>query len=81
MAKWRLRIISLVVSGHQIYAAFWRDASRKKRLLATKISTIVGEANKCPLPETVKLLRVDVSCYNDDLEEVIVPPFMLRLYK
>jgi ubiquitin-activating enzyme E1 len=79
MSRWRLHVIALVVAGHQIYAAFWRDAAKKKRLLGTRISEIVGEMNGSPLPETVQLLRIDVSCYNDDMEEVVVPPFMLRL--
>jgi ubiquitin-activating enzyme E1 len=79
MTRWRLRVIAILVSGHQIYAAYWRDAAKKKRLLGMRISAIVGEMSGCPLPDTVQLLRIDVSCYNDDMEEVVVPPFMLRL--
>jgi hypothetical protein len=67
MARWRVRVFSMVVAGHQVYAAYWRDAARKRRLLGTRISVVVGEVSGEPIGEDVRLLRIEAACYDDNM--------------
>ena len=53
-------------------------AAKKKEKMPKSISKVYEEVSKRPLLETWRMLRLDCICFNNDMDEVPSPSFVLN---
>lgn len=75
--KFGLRVMTIGVDKYNIYTSYM-PAAKKKDRMSKKITQVYSELSKEPVPDYLKFLRIVSICYNDEMEEVPMPDFILN---
>lgn len=78
--NWGVRVMTINIGTFQIYTAYMKSAKKKERMPKT-IQEIYVEVTKEPVPDYIQFFRISSICYNDALEEVPMPDFILNFRK
>lgn len=78
--QWGVRVMTIAVGRYQIYASYMKAALKKERMEKT-ITEIYAQIIKHPIPDYQQFLRIQSLCYNDEMEEVPMPDFILNFRK
>ena len=75
--QWGVRVLTITIGNLQIYTSYMNSAKKKERL-PKSIKDIYIEISKKPIPDYIKFFRISSICYNDEMEEVPMPDFLLK---
>ncbi|KAH0786912.1 ubiquitin-activating emzyme E1 [Histomonas meleagridis] len=75
-ADWGVRVMTMTIGKYLIYSSFM-SAAKKKERMNKKITEVYEEVNKKPIMSSCRKLRLDCVCYNNDMDEVPSPSFMI----
>ncbi|OHT02907.1 Ubiquitin-like modifier-activating enzyme 1 [Tritrichomonas foetus] len=78
--QWNVRVMTINIGTSQIYTAYMNSAKKRERM-PKAITEIYKEITKEPIPDYIQFFKVDSICYNDDMEEVPMPDFILNFRK